>query len=132
MSGRVISGRILGVFIGKHSRRRRRHSQPFWNSTGILLEAFQGVCRGHIGAVGRRVIDPYIDPYQFYEKCYSPTARRSAGASSAAAEPEMSLGLGEPGRASHGLQGSGGTRPSVTETGTIRPSSAMRPIMTGL
>ena len=33
---------------------------------------------------------------------------------------------------SHGLQGSGGTSPSVAQTGRMRPSLLMRPIMTGL
>src|SRR5580704_5512468 len=98
-----------------------------WNFSDLLLEAFQGVCRDRIGALARRVRRKFLSTKGYdlsKNSAYSPAALRSSGAAPA--------GAAEPGRLSHGLHGSGGTSPSVTDTGRMRPSSVMRPIMTGL
>jgi hypothetical protein len=64
------------------------------------------------------------------EIAYAPIAwlNGEASADACAARPDADRAASE----SHGLHGLGGTSPSLTETGTIRPSVVMRPIMTGL
>src|SRR5580704_7206179 len=97
-------------------RERSAYGRASMELYPVVLEAFQGICRGFVQAAACRAIDRNQFNLTELARGYCPTARRACGLEFA----------------SHGLHGSGGTRPSVTETGTMRPSSVMRPIITGL
>jgi hypothetical protein len=53
--GLVVDWLILAIIHGEAAGLAR--PWPLWNATRLFLEAFQGVCRGFIPAVGRRGID---------------------------------------------------------------------------